>query len=138
MARMKTSIVAWLLGVAVLATGCVSTVSGTSQAGVPFVKDKIEARYERPPDEIFRAAKEVIAFNGTLVAEKTLHNQPNVPDGIARVAEGKVNKRTVMVRVQQMDARVTAVTVQTRTSGGGADVELASEIDKQIALKLAR
>ena len=58
-----------MLGLAIVVTGCVDTVSGRKTAGVPFIKDKIEARYERPLDDVFRAAKEVVAFNGTLVSE---------------------------------------------------------------------
>jgi hypothetical protein len=35
-----------------------------------------------------------------------------------------------------VDQRVTKVTVQVRTKGGVADVALAAEIDKQIAIRL--
>ena len=48
---MKTKFAAVVLGLVVLAAGCVSTVSGSKTAGVPFVNDTIEARYERPMDE---------------------------------------------------------------------------------------
>jgi hypothetical protein len=50
--------------------------------------------------------------------------------------EGSVNTRTVWVRVEPLDDRVTRVIVQSRTRGGAADLEMAGEIDKQIALKL--
>jgi hypothetical protein len=36
-----------------------------------------------------------------------------------------------------VDAKVTSVTVQVRTSGGGSDKPLTHEIEKQIAVKLA-
>jgi hypothetical protein len=36
-----------------------------------------------------------------------------------------------------LDTQVTQVIVQARTKAGGADVELAGEIDKQIAIRLA-
>jgi hypothetical protein len=135
---MKTNIFAAVLGLAVLATGCISTVDNRRAAGVPFVKDKIQARYERPMDQVFQAAKEVIQYNGALVQETTLQNQTNTVNGMAKVAEGKISQNTVWVRVEQADPRVTAVTVQARTKGGGTDIDLAAEIDKQIALKLVR
>lgn len=135
---MKMRYAAAFLGAVVLVAGCVSTVGGSKTAGVPFVNDKIQARYERPMDEVFEAAKEVITYNGTLLSESTLHGQTNAVNGIAKVAQGKVNQRTVWVRVQQEDPKITAVAVQTRTSGGAADIQLAAEIDKQIALRLVR
>jgi len=135
---MKTKMFAAILGLAVLAVGCVQTVTGKRTAGVPFIKDKIEARYERPMDQVFQAAKDVIRDNGVLVNEITLHDQTNTVNGIAKVAEGKVSQNKVWVRVEQMDSRVTAVTVQTRTRGGGSNIDLTAEIDKQIALKLVR
>jgi hypothetical protein len=136
MTLMKTKFFTTLLGLAVLATGCVDTVGGRKTAGVPFVHDKIEARYERPMDEVFQAAKDVIKYNGALANETILHGQTNAVNQIAKVAEGKVNQRTVWVRVEQTDPRITEVTVQARTAGGGSDIDLAAQIDKQIALKL--
>ena len=94
--------------------------------GMPFVKDTIEARYERAPMEIWRAAKDVISYNGQLASEDVLKS----------TLEGNVNQRTVWVRVEPLDDRVTRVLVQSRTKAGAADLEMAGEIDKQIALKL--
>lgn len=138
MAPMKTTIFAFFLGLAVLATGCVRTLNDTRTVGVPFIKDRIEARYERPMDQVYKAAKDVIAYNGTLVKETTLLGQTNVVNNIAKTVEGRVNQRTVWVRVEQITPKITDVTVQTRTQGGGSDIDLAAEIDKQIALKLVR
>jgi hypothetical protein len=135
---MNIKLLAIILCLAALDVGCIDTVSGRKTAGVPFVKDTIQARYERPMDQVFQAAKEVVEFNGTLVSEGTLHNQTNALNNVAKTIEGKINERTVWVRVEQVDPQVTAVAVQTRTSGGGTDIDLASEIDKQIALKLVR
>jgi hypothetical protein len=138
MAGMKTKFFAAILGLAVLAAGCIKTVAGKRTAGVPFLKDKIEARYERPMDQVFQAAKDVIRDNGVLINEVTLLNQTNVVNNIAKVAEGKISQNSVWVRVEQPDTRVTLVTVQTRTRGGGSDIDLSAEVDKQIALKLVR
>jgi hypothetical protein len=137
MAPMKAIILAAILGLTLVATGCVSTVGGDTQAGMPFGKDKIDASYERPMETVFAAAKEVIKANGTLTRETILQNQTNTVNGIAKVAEGKVNKCTVWVKTAQVDRKITAVTVQAR-SGGGSDIYLAAEIDKQIALRLVR
>ena len=93
---------------------------------MPFVKDTIEARYERAPMEIWKAAKDVISYNGQLASEDILKS----------TLEGTVNNRTIWVRVEPLDDRVTRVMVESRTKGGAADLEMAGEIDKQIALKL--
>jgi hypothetical protein len=129
---MKTKIFAAILGLAVVVTGCVDTVAGRKTAGVPFIKDTIDARYERPMDDVFKAAKDVIAFNGTLINESLLYGQTNQ----VKTVEGRVNQRNVWIRIEQVDPKQTAVSVQTRTPGGGSDIDLAAEIDKQIALKL--
>ena len=125
---MKTNFFALLAGcgLAVLIAGCVNTVDGRSQAADPFVKDKVEGSYERPAARVFAAAKEVLAFNGVLTAENTINNS----------LEAKVNTRKVWVRVDKIDEKVTHVIVQARMKGGTADVDLAHEIEKQIALKL--
>ncbi len=116
-------------GMAGLVAGCVETVDGRSQAGVPFVKDKVEGRYERPAPQVFAAAKKVLAFNGTLTGENTINNS----------LEAKVNQDSVWVRVEEMDTtKVSHVIVQARTKGGGTDLDLAHEIEKQIALQLVR
>lgn len=99
---------------------------------MPFVKDKIQSRYERPVDQIFQASKDVIKDNGVLVREGVLYNQTNE----VKTVEGKVNQRSVWVRVEAIDPKITEVTVQTRTPGGGSDIDLAAELQKQIALKL--
>ncbi len=108
-------------------TGCVHTVDDRSRAGVPFLRDKIEGRYEYPIDKVFRVAKDTLQLNGQLVAENTINNS----------LEGIIDSRHVWVRVDSMGDRWTRATVQARTRGGGADLYLASEVDKQIALRLA-
>jgi hypothetical protein len=129
---MKTKFLLLLLaaGLAGVITGCVNTVDGRSQAGLPFLKDTIEGRYERSAAAVFAAGKEVLRFNGALTAENTINMS----------LEGKVSQRTVFVRVEELDPSkpVTRVLVQTRTLGGGTDIDLAHEIEKQIALKLVR
>ena len=125
--RLKWTGLLVLLLISLLLGGCVDTLSGRNRAAVPFVKDKIEARYERSPMEIWQAAKDVLAYNGTLYSEDTLKS----------TLEASVNARTVWVKVQPLDTKVSQVWIQVRTKGGGTDMELAGEIDKQIAIRLA-
>jgi hypothetical protein len=132
MRKMRTIIFAVLIGAVVVGAGCVSTVNDRSTAGVPFIKDKVEGRYERPLEQVFQAAKTVVKKNGVLVNESTLYNETNT----VKTVEGKVNQRNVWVRVEAMDPKVTAVVVQCRTSGGGSDIDLAHELEKEIALEL--
>ena len=132
--QMKEKIFLALIGASLIGAGCVSTVTGRTSFGVPFVKDSVEGHYERPLDQVYDAAKEVVKFNGTLVNESILHTETNM----VKTVEGKVNQRSVWIRVEAMDPRVTGVAVQTRTKGGGTDVDLAHEIEKQIALKLVK
>jgi hypothetical protein len=40
--------------------------------------------------------------------------------------------------VEALDPRITGTAVQTRTSSGVSDIDLAAQIDKQIYMKLAR
>ena len=129
---MKTTISAVLLGLIFIGVGCVSTVNERTTGGVPFVKDKVQGRYERPVEQIFAVTKEVIKENGVLVNEIVHFYRTNT----VRTVEGKVNQRSVWVRIEAVDPKVTEVTVQTRTPGGGADIYLAHELEKQIALKL--
>lgn len=138
MAAMNTKIFAAIAGLAVLVAGCVGTVGGNRTVGVPFIKDRIEARYQRPMDEVYDAAKEVIQSKGVLVNEKILHGQTNSINNIVKTIEGSVNQNMVWVRVSQVEPKITDVVVQTRAPGGGSDIDLAAQIDKLIALKLVR
>lgn len=108
-----------------LLNGCVSTLDGHSKMGYPVGKDSIESNYEKPNEQIFQAAKQVLGVMGTLTGENT----------ITKTLEAKVNKSTVWVKIGEVDTKLTRVTVQARL-GGHADIETASEVDKRIALQL--
>ncbi len=110
----------------VLMSGCYSTPEGRMRPGIPFSKDFIENRYERPVDQIFTAAKEVLKFNGTLYGENT----------IKKTLEAKIDTRTVWIVVDEVEPKVSRVKVQARKKGGTSDIDLASEIATQIALRL--
>ena len=114
--------------------GCVNTVSGKKTAGVPWVNDRSDAKYERSLDQVFNATRDVLIRNGTVTSAGTLYNQTND----VRVIEGQVKQETIYVRIEALESRLTALTIQARTPNGGADVLMAHELDKQIALELAR
>ena len=114
------------LGLSLL-TGCYSTVEGRTKAGLPFSKDRIDSRYERPLDQVFGAAKDVLKFNGTLEGENT----------ISKTLWAKVDTRTVWVKVEEAEPKITSVTVQARTKGGVADIEDARDLIRPLQ-KLAR
>lgn len=109
-------------------SGCYSTVGGQNRAGVPFLKDTIEAKYPRPVDQVATAVRAALAFNGTITSD----------DSVTRVITAKINNRTVYVGMEELEPQITRVLVQARTSGGGSDIELAAEMDKQIALRLVK
>jgi hypothetical protein len=122
----------FLLGVAVAtlclaASGCYSTVDGRVKGGVPFVKDSIEGRYERSPDQVFDAAREVLTFNGTVEGDNS----------VTKSLWGRVDKRQVWIKVDEIDLKVSRVVVQARNRGT-KDIALAAELEKQIALRLVR
>src|SRR5258706_6190288 len=111
-------------------TGCVNTVDDRTEFGVPFVKDTVEGRYERTAAEVLAAAKDVLKENGVLTSENTLNNS----------REARINQRSVWVRVEEIEPAkpLTRVIVETRTLAGGTDLDLAHEMEKQIALRLVR
>ena len=122
-----------LFAVAILAavgTGCISTVDGHKSAGVPFRKDRIVSRYQIPLEQVFGAAKEVLAGEkgglGVLQSENRVNNS----------LVAKVNTRMVFVKVSEVEANITEIVVQVRTDAGWSDIDWAAEIDKQIALRL--
>lgn len=122
-----------LFAVAILAavgTGCISTVDGHKSAGVPFRKDRIVSRYQIPLEQVFVAAKEVLAGEkgglGVLQSENRVNNS----------LVAKVNTRMVFVKVSEVEANITEIVVQVRTDAGWSDIDWAAEIDKQIALRL--
>lgn len=109
-----------------LTTGCYSSLDGRSRAGVPFKRDRIEGRYERTAAQASEAARQVLTFNGTIVSD----------DVVRGVLVGQIDRRRAFVEITELEPGITRVVVQVRTSGGGADVPLAAELQKQIALRL--
>ena|SRR6516225_7012530 len=131
---MKTTILSAVAGVAaiLLASGCAHTVAGTKTTAMSFGTDQFSGRYERTPDQVYKAAVTVMNNNGVLLTEFIPHDSTNN----VRAIYGKINSRKVWIRVEPVDAKVTEVTVQARTTGGFRDQDLTHEVEKQIALQL--
>jgi hypothetical protein len=106
-------------------TACYTTPEGRLKAGVPG-KDRIVSRYEAPYEMVYEAAKAVLIENGTLTND----------DRVTQVLRGRIDTNTIWIALDDAEPRLTTVTVQARGSGGGANVELASEVDKLIFGKL--
>jgi hypothetical protein len=131
---MKMKIFAALVGAVIVTAGCVSTVSDTHSPALTWSKDKVQGRYERSVDQVYQASVAVIQNNGVLLTEYIPHDNTNT----VRSLQGKVNEKNVWIRVEGVDPKVTEVTVQARSSWGVSDVDLAHELEKEIALQLAR
>ena len=85
-------------------------------------------------DQVYQASVQVIQNNGVLLTEYIPHDSTNM----VRSLQGKVNERNVWIRVEAVDPKITEVTVQARSSWGVSDVDLSHELEKEIALQLAR
>jgi hypothetical protein len=106
--------------VLIMGPGCVSTPQDNLIIGLPG-KDKIVSRYEKPYDQVKSATIAVLKRNGTLVGD----------DLVRRVLEARIDTAKVYVALDDSEPKITKVTVQVRR-GAVADIDLASEIDKQI------
>ena len=131
---MKTKFFAAFVGLAIVTAGCISTVSGTRTPAVTWSKDHVEGRYERSVDQVYQASLTVINANGVLITEFIPHDTTNT----VRSLQGKVNQRNVWIRVEAIDPKITGVTVQVRSTWGVSDIDIAHELEKEIALQLAR
>jgi hypothetical protein len=117
----------------ILTGGCVKTVSDTHAPAIWFGKDRVPGRYERSIDQVYKAAFTVISNNGVVVTEYIPHDTSN---GV-RSLQGKVNQCDVWVRVSsEDDPKITSIVVQARTKWGNSNIELAHELEKEIALQL--
>ncbi len=125
---MKTNFLAsGLCGLALVFTGCIGTLDGKHQGGVPFVNDTVEGRYERPFEQVWKAAKDTMTYNGVMTVENV----------IGKTLEAKIDTRTVWVLVESLNPNLTRILIQVRTKGGGTDKDLAGQLREQVAVRLA-
>jgi hypothetical protein len=126
MNNFKSLLVAALSAVALLGTSCVSTPDNHSKFGVPWVyKDTIHSQYPRTVEQATTATRFVLNRNGKILSD----------DAVDNTLKAKVNEHSVWVKISKVDEKTCAVEVMVRTAMG-ADIALASELDKQIALQL--
>ena len=131
---MKTKFLAAFagIGMVLIATGCIHTVSDTKTTAMSFGEDRFSNRYERTPDQAYQAAVTVMNHNGVLLTEYIPHDNTNS----VRSLYGKVNARNVWISVEPVDTKITQVTVEARTGAGFRDQNLVHELEKEIALQL--
>jgi hypothetical protein len=110
------------VGLVMALAGCYSTQESNLKFGVPFQKDTIVSRYERPYAQVYAAAKEVLRRMGTLTND----------DIEQKLLKGRVDGCPVWIKLDDSEPQITKLSIQARTSGGSADIDRASEIDKQI------
>ncbi|MDR3460266.1 MAG: DUF3568 family protein [Verrucomicrobiae bacterium] len=118
----------------IVATGCVSTVSDTKTLATTWSNDSVAGRYQRTVDQVYQASLTVIQQNGVLLTEYIPHDTTNN----VRSLMGRVNDLKVWVRVEGIDTKTTQVDVQARTKWGATDINVVHELEKEIALQLAR
>src|SRR3954467_9919871 len=95
--RMRTKLFA-AIAISILSlslTGCISTVDGHKEAGVPFMKDRVVRVYERPVLQVWAAAKDVLNANGTIVNEDVMQS----------TVAAHVDARMVRVKVESLDPK---------------------------------
>ena len=131
---MKLKFLAIIALAAVAVTGCVHTVSDTTTFRSNWTKDIIAGRYNRTVDQVYAASVAVIQQNGVMIREFIPHNSTNT----VRSLDGKVNQRNVYISVESVDPKTTQVSVQAIGSWGNADLDVSHELEKEIALQLAR
>ena len=124
--KLNALLLAAVCAATVIFSGCVRTLDGRREAGNPLVKANLVRVYERPVKECWVAAKDVLSANGAIFSEDIMQS----------TVSARVDTRTIRVKVESIDPKMTRVTVQTRTRMGNSDLDLGGEIDKQIALRL--
>ena len=109
-ANMKTKILAAFagIGMVLLATGCIHTVSGTKSAAMSLGEDRFAGRYKRSPEQVYQASVSVMNNNGVLITEYIPHDSTNS----VRSLYGKVNARKVWIASSRW-------TRSHRSDGGG-------------------
>jgi hypothetical protein len=125
-------LLAGLAGLAIIATGCVSTVSDTNTFATTWSQDMVSGRYQRSVDQVYQAAMSVVSTDGALVTEYIPHDNTNN----VRSLEGRVNDKKIWMRVSEVQPSLTQIDVESRSKWGVSDVDLSHQLEKEVALKL--
>jgi len=94
---------------------------------MPFQQDRSEGRYARPLQDLWTAAKDVLKSHGKISSE----------DLERQSLEGNVDERHIWISVDAIDDKLSRVIVQARTKGGNGDMQMASYLQTEIAVRLA-
>jgi hypothetical protein len=129
---MKTGKLAILAAVALAAAGCVSTVTDEQPGSMPAYRDRIDAHYDQPLNKVYAAAKRALNSYGNITREGSLLVSGNE----VLTLEGLLNQKRVWMRAEATKPGATKVTIQIRAPMGGTDLEMARELEKQIAFEL--
>ena len=121
-------------GAAIVTTGCVSTVSDTHAFATTWSQDMVSGRYNRSVEQVYQAAVSVVSTDGALVTEYIPHDNTNN----VRSLEGRVNDRSVWMRVSSIQPNLSQIDVETRTKWGVSDVDLSHQLEKEVAIKLVQ
>ncbi len=116
-----------LLSTVFIFSACVSGVNGRIYPGNPFTHDKLISQYQCSVEQALNASREVIKHNGEVISE----------DPKTGILQGKVDQRKVNVKVSAVDEKISQITLQVLSSLNNGDIQLASELNKQIAVRLA-
>jgi len=130
--KMKTKIFAAFAGIVLVTAGCVHTVSGTKSPAIWFGRDSLQNLYAAPMNQVYQAAIAAIKTDGVLLTEYVPHDTTNS----TLAFYGKVNERNVWVSVEAVDPKTTQVTVQSRSTMGSPQIDVAHEVATEIALQL--
>ena len=111
-------------------TGCFTTQDGKSKlTTIPWRKDKIERRYDRPVDAVMNATQKAVETLGTVTSVEQTKN----------VITGRINSRYVWIKVapdKQAPANISSVTFQVRTKYRNPDMQVAADLAQQTTLAL--
>src|ERR1700744_4572014 len=83
--NMKITLFALVAGAAVLAAGCVNTVSDTHSFATTWSQDSVTGRYNRTVDQVYQASVQVIKNNGVVSMEYIPNTTNNVRSVAGRV-----------------------------------------------------
>jgi hypothetical protein len=101
---------------------------------VKLSADQLENRYPVTLTQGFEAAKRALASYGKVSRELNLLESTNE----VRALEGEANGRSVWVRVEALEPKVTSVKVQARSTWSGSDIQTAHDVATRIALELSK
>jgi hypothetical protein len=113
-----------LSAAALFVSGCVSTPAGGTTFGLPS-KGTSTARYPRTVEQVVTATRIVLSRNGKVSVDNVIDNS----------YKAKINERDVWVKITKVDDKITQLVIMVRGNLTG-DIDLAHDLDKQIALQL--